>query len=144
MGATAFIRIREFCTNYGIEESFVLDLKEYEVIRIKLIDNEPHLPEEELPVNTTELFPEPLPELPVNRVDTPPPLPIEVAPKAELNKSASSLMVVSNNLQTPATVSNTLNVGDDTERTEPGPGKKSECQGVPALDGSCAASCCPR
>ena len=50
MGATAFIRIREFCTNYGIEESFVLDLKEYEVIRIKLIDNEPHLAEEELPI----------------------------------------------------------------------------------------------
>lgn len=50
MGATAFIRIKEFCINYGIEESFVFDLQEYEVIQIKLIDDEPHLPEQELPI----------------------------------------------------------------------------------------------
>lgn len=50
MGATEFIRIREFCVNYGIEESFIFDLQEYEVIHIKLINDEPHLPEQELPV----------------------------------------------------------------------------------------------
>lgn len=50
MGATAFIGIKEFCINYGIEESFVFDLQEYEVIQIKLIDDEPHLPEQELPI----------------------------------------------------------------------------------------------
>lgn len=50
MGATTFIKIGEFCINYGIEESFVFDLQEYEVIQIKLIDDEPCLPEQELPV----------------------------------------------------------------------------------------------
>jgi len=78
-------------------------------------------PEEELPVNTKPFFPEPQPELPVNIVDTPPPLPIEVAPKADLNKSASSLMVVSNTSQTPTTVSKTPNVsgGNENENLEP-------------------------
>lgn len=50
MGATEFIRIREFCINYGIEESFVFDLQEYEVIQIILIGDEPHLSEQELPI----------------------------------------------------------------------------------------------
>lgn len=50
MNATEFIRIREFCVNYGIEESFIFDLQEYEVIQIKLIDDEPYLPEQELPI----------------------------------------------------------------------------------------------
>lgn len=50
MGATEFIRIKEFCINYGIEESFVFDLQEYEVIQIELVGNEPHLPEKELPI----------------------------------------------------------------------------------------------
>lgn len=50
MGAKEFIRIREFCINYGIEESFVFDLQEYEVIQIILIGDEPHLPEQELPI----------------------------------------------------------------------------------------------
>ncbi len=50
MGAKEYIKIREFCLNYGIEESFVLDLQEYEVIQIELLDDEPHLLEQELPV----------------------------------------------------------------------------------------------
>ena len=50
MEATKFIRIREFCMNYGIEESFVFDLQKYEVIQIELVDDEPHLPEKELPI----------------------------------------------------------------------------------------------
>ena len=50
METTAFFKIREFCINYGIEESFVLDLEEYDVIQIKRIDDIPHLPEEELPL----------------------------------------------------------------------------------------------
>lgn len=50
MAATTFIRIQEFCSNYGIQESFVFDLQEYEVIQIKIIDNEAHVPEEELPI----------------------------------------------------------------------------------------------
>lgn len=50
MGATTFIKIKEFCVNYGIEESFVFDLQEFEVIQIKVIGDEPHLSEQELPI----------------------------------------------------------------------------------------------
>lgn len=50
MGAKKFIRIRDFCITYGIEESFVFDLQEYEVIQIKLVDEEPYLREKELPI----------------------------------------------------------------------------------------------
>lgn len=50
MGAKEFIKIGEFCIKYGIEESFVFDLQEYEVIQIILIGDEPHLPEQELPI----------------------------------------------------------------------------------------------
>ena len=50
METTKFIRISECCVNYGIEESFVFDLQEYEVIQIKLVGNEPHLLEKELPI----------------------------------------------------------------------------------------------
>ncbi len=50
MGATNFIKIREFCITYGITESFVFDLQEYEVIQLILIGDEPHLAEQELPL----------------------------------------------------------------------------------------------
>lgn len=50
MEEKTFIKIGEFCINYGIEESFVFDLQEYEVIQIKVIEDEYHIPEQELPV----------------------------------------------------------------------------------------------
>lgn len=50
MGAIQFIRIQEFCANHGIDESFVFDLQEYEIIQIKQVGNEPHISELELPI----------------------------------------------------------------------------------------------
>lgn len=49
MGTTEFIRISEFCSSHGIEESFVLLLQEYEIINIELQDEERLLHEGELP-----------------------------------------------------------------------------------------------
>ena len=49
MGTTKYIRIREFCQNHEIEESFVLTLREYEVIQIEQKNNEPFIHIKELP-----------------------------------------------------------------------------------------------
>lgn len=50
MDVTNFIRIREFCSNYDIKESLIFELQEYEVIQLKVIEDEPHISEQELPV----------------------------------------------------------------------------------------------
>ena len=50
METSEFIGIRKFCVNYGIEESFVFELQEFEVIQIKLVDDEPHISELDLPI----------------------------------------------------------------------------------------------
>ncbi|MEO9892327.1 chaperone modulator CbpM [Aurantibacter sp.] len=49
MDTREYIRITEFCTKYGIEESLVLVLQEYEVVRLELVNNEQCLHEQELP-----------------------------------------------------------------------------------------------
>ncbi|MRI00717.1 MerR family transcriptional regulator [Kriegella sp. EG-1] len=50
METREFIRITEFCHNYGIEESFVLVLQDYEIVSIELIDSEPYIHEQDLPL----------------------------------------------------------------------------------------------
>ena len=50
MERRTFTKIREFCFNYGVDESFVFDLQKYEVIEITLVGNEAQIPEDELPI----------------------------------------------------------------------------------------------
>ncbi len=49
MGARKYIRIKEFCNSHEIEESFVYELQEFEVIKLEFRDREPILQLTELP-----------------------------------------------------------------------------------------------
>lgn len=49
MGAKNYISIRQVCQHYGIDEAFILILRDYEVIRIKHIDDTPQMHQRDLP-----------------------------------------------------------------------------------------------
>ncbi|MGB5818925.1 MAG: chaperone modulator CbpM [Saonia sp.] len=44
-----YITLKDFCIHYHIEESFVLNLSEYELIQLRKINGRYHLYSEELP-----------------------------------------------------------------------------------------------
>jgi hypothetical protein len=44
-----YITIKEFCNSHQIEESFVMSLREYELVHLKIIGEEPYIHQEELP-----------------------------------------------------------------------------------------------
>jgi hypothetical protein len=49
MGTRNYIRIKEFCSSHEIEESFVYELQEYEVIHLEIREQEHLLHLRELP-----------------------------------------------------------------------------------------------
>ena len=44
-----FIHIKDFCSGHNIEEAFIFGLQEYELIELKLIDDQQFIYFEELP-----------------------------------------------------------------------------------------------
>lgn len=44
-----YITIQDFCSNHQLEESFVMNLREYELIEVKIIDQQQYIDPEELP-----------------------------------------------------------------------------------------------
>lgn len=49
MEKSTYIYITEFCTQYGIEISFVQQLQEYEIVHVEVADDKIMISEEELP-----------------------------------------------------------------------------------------------
>lgn len=49
MKTNYYITLEEFCSHHHIEESFVRTLYEYEVIKLEIINKQPHIYYEELP-----------------------------------------------------------------------------------------------
>lgn len=46
---TEFIYIQDFCSSHNITESFILELQEYELVELKLVDDQQCIYIEELP-----------------------------------------------------------------------------------------------
>lgn len=46
---TEYIRIDDFCRSYEIEESFIFKLQEFELLTLRIIDEEKYMYVEELP-----------------------------------------------------------------------------------------------
>mgnify|MGYP003624394163 CR=1 FL=1 len=46
---THFIHINDFCKGHEIELSFIIELQEYELIQLKIVDNDKFIALEELP-----------------------------------------------------------------------------------------------
>lgn len=46
---TRFIRITDFCESHNVEESFIIELKKYELVRLKNVGKEQFILPEELP-----------------------------------------------------------------------------------------------
>lgn len=46
---TEFIYIQDFCTSHNITESFILELQEYELVELRLVDDQQCIYIEELP-----------------------------------------------------------------------------------------------
>ena len=44
-----YITIEDFCSNYRIEESFVTTLQEYNLIDVKIVEQQSYIHKEELP-----------------------------------------------------------------------------------------------
>lgn len=48
MEKTAYIHLEEFCVHYNIEMAFVLQLQEYEIVRIETTNDQMMIPDYEL------------------------------------------------------------------------------------------------
>ena len=46
---TELIHITDFCVSHQIEESFIIELKTYELVKLEIIDNQLYMQVEELP-----------------------------------------------------------------------------------------------
>ncbi|MEH6681298.1 MAG: chaperone modulator CbpM [Sediminicola sp.] len=49
MESELYITISEFCNSHQIEESFVMSLREYELVHLSIIGDQPHIHQEDLP-----------------------------------------------------------------------------------------------
>ena len=46
---TELIHITDFCVSHQIEESFIIELKTYELVKLEIMDNQLYMQVEELP-----------------------------------------------------------------------------------------------
>ncbi|MGY8914886.1 MAG: chaperone modulator CbpM [Flavobacteriales bacterium] len=46
---TYYITIKDFCSSHDIEESFVLSLSEFDLVTVKIVEQERYIHQEELP-----------------------------------------------------------------------------------------------